>query len=145
MRLFFLQGFVLKLLENDEMKMWIRLGGPIINCNNFNAKFNLDDNIIVAFRFEDVYIFPKDYEFDESPYDWSDMQFFNATLESSRFIGITKRFYLTLDNGDRFISIKPGNFEENFIPGEKLLVAIHKDDIHVFQAPINLFHELSLT
>ncbi|MFX1557848.1 MAG: hypothetical protein ACFFC9_11395, partial [Promethearchaeota archaeon] len=141
----FLQGFVLKLFENNDMEVWIRLGGPIIKCNNIERKFNLDDNIIIAFRFEDVYLFPNNYEFEDSPYDWSNMQFFNAILESSRFIGITKRFYLSLDNGDKFISIKPGTFEENFVLGEELTVGIHKDDIHVFKAPIDLFHELSLT
>jgi len=36
----FLQGFVLKLLENDQMNIWIRLGGPKIICNNFNNRFN---------------------------------------------------------------------------------------------------------
>ncbi|MFW9937548.1 MAG: ABC transporter ATP-binding protein [Candidatus Thorarchaeota archaeon] len=141
----FLQGFVLKLFESNDMQVWIRLGGPIINCKNTERKFNLDDNIIIAFRFEDVYLFPNNYKFEDSPYDWSNMQFFNAILESSRFIGITKRFYLSLDNGDKFISIKPGTFEENFVLGEELTVGIHKDDIHVFKAPIDLFHELSLT
>jgi len=73
------------------------------------------------------------------------MRFFEATLETSRFIGATKRFYLTLDNEDKFISIKPGNFEENFLPGEKLIIGIHQDDIHVFKAPDNLIYELSLS
>ena len=141
----FLQGFVLKLLEEDEMQLWIRLGGPKIIGKNINQIFSLDDNIIIGFRYEDVYLFNEDYDFDKSPYDWSKMQFFKAILESSRFIGATKRFYLMLDTGDKFISIKPGNFEENFIIGENLLVGIHQDDIHVFKAPEKLFNELSLT
>jgi ABC-type Fe3+/spermidine/putrescine transport system ATPase subunit len=141
----FLQGFVLKLLENKKMNIWIRLGGPKIDCNNFNNKFNLDDNIIISFRFEDVYLLPLDYDFESSLYDWGKMQTFRAKLEASRFIGATKRFYLMLDNGDRFLSIKPGNFEENFIAGEDLIIGIHIDDIHVFKSPDNLFNELSLT
>ncbi|MFX1280287.1 MAG: ABC transporter ATP-binding protein [Promethearchaeota archaeon] len=141
----FLQGFVLKLLEGNKINIWIRLGGPKIDCNNFNNKFTLDDNIIISFRFEDVYLFPLDYDFENSPYDWTKMQTFQANLEASRFIGATKRFYLMLDNGDRFLSIKPGNFEENFIPGEDLLIGIHIDDIHVFKTPENLLKELSLT
>lgn len=141
----FLQGFVLKLLDNEKLNAWIRLGGPKIICNNFNNKFNLDDNIVIAFRFEDVYLFPLDYDFDSSPYDWSEMQIFKATLESSRFIGATKRFYLMLDNGDRFLSIKPGNFEENFITGGELIIGIHQNDMHLFPVPSNFFDELSLT
>ncbi|MFX1478841.1 MAG: ABC transporter ATP-binding protein [Promethearchaeota archaeon] len=141
----FLQGFVLKLLEDKNMKIWIRLGGPKIICNNFNNRFILDDNIVISFRFEDVYLFPLDYDFEKGLYDWSKMQFFKATLETSRFIGATKRFYLMLDNGDRFLSVKPGNFEENFIPGEELIVGIHQDDIHIFKSPDDLFKELSLT
>ena len=141
----FLQGFVLKLLDNEKLNAWIRLGGPKIICNNFNNKFNLDDNIVISFRFEDVYLFPLDYDFENSPYDWSEMQIFKAILESSRFIGATKRFYLMLDNGDRFLSIKPGNFEENFITGGELIIGIHQNDMHVFPVPSNLFDELSLT
>ena len=141
----FLQGFVLSLLENEEMKIWIRLGGPKIICNNLRSYYNLDDNIIISFRFEDVYLFPMDYQFEKSPYDWSKVQIFEAFLESSRFVGATKRFYLTLDNGDKFISVKPGTFEESFISGEKLTIGIHQDDIHVFKAPRDLFYELSLS
>lgn len=141
----FLQGFVVKELENEEMEIWMRLGGPKIKCNNFHHKFHLDDNIVIAFRYEDVYIFPKDYNFEKSPYDWSEMQFFTAKLESSRFIGATKRFYLRLDSGDKFLAIKPGTFEERFLPGEELTIAIHKNDIHVFNAPDDLMFELSLS
>lgn len=140
----FLQGFVLKTLE-EEMIIWIRLGGPQLKCNNFGNKFNLDDNVVISFRYEDVYLFPKDYDFQTSPYDWSKVQLFNAKLDSSRFIGATKRFYLTLDNGDKFLSIKPGNFEENFGLDESLIIGIHQDDIHVFKAPKNLLDEVSLT
>jgi len=141
----FLQGFVLKLLENEDMKIWIRLGGPKLNVNNKDHKFDLDDNIIISFRYEDVYLFPSDYNFEESPYDWSEMQFFDATLEFSRFIGATKRFYLTLENGDKFIAVKLGTFREDFEVGEKVIISIHKDDIHVFKSPENLLYELSLT
>ncbi len=141
----FLQGFVLKLLEDNKMNIWIRLGGPKIECINFNNKFNLDDNIVISFRYEDVYLFPLDYDFEGSPYDWTNMQNFRADLEASRFIGATKRFYLKLDNGDRFLSIKPGNFEESFTIGEEIIVGIHLNDIHVFKTPENLFNELSLT
>jgi ABC-type Fe3+/spermidine/putrescine transport system ATPase subunit len=141
----FLQGFVLKLIEEEKMEVWIRLGGPKLLCNNYNNKFNLDDNIVLGFRFEDVYLFPLDYNFESSPYDWSKMQLFNTILESARFIGSTKRFYLLLDNGDRFLSIKPGNFEENFVNGQELIIGIHQDDIHVFWTPENLIKELSLT
>ncbi|TFG16695.1 MAG: ABC transporter ATP-binding protein [Promethearchaeota archaeon] len=139
----FLQGFVLKELK-EKIEVWIRLGGPQIICNNFRDKFNLDDNIVIAFRYEDVYLFPLDYNFEENPHNWSRVQFFKATLETSRFTGATKRFYITLDSGDKFISIKPGTFEENFQDGENLIVGIHQDDIHVFKAPADLMHETSL-
>lgn len=141
----FLQGFVLKSLEDDKMIIWIRLGGPKITCNNFNNKFILDDNIVISFRYEDVYLFPLNYDFENSLYDWSKTQTFRVTLEAARFVGATKRFYLMLDNGDRFLSIKPGNFEENFIVGEEIIVGINIDDIHVFKSPEKLFAELSLT
>ena len=141
----FLRGFVLKLFEEEKMRVWIRLGGPKIICNNFNQKFNIDNNIVIAFRYEDVYLFDKNYNFEDSRYDWSKMQLFEADLDSSRFIGTTKRFYLTLDTGDKFLSVKPGNFEENFMEGEVVKVGIHQDDIHVFSAPEKLFKELSLT
>lgn len=141
----FLQGFVLKLLEDSKMEMWIRLGGPKIICNNLNLQFNLDDNIVIAFRFEDAYLFPKGYDFENSVYDWAGVQFFEAKLEASRFVGSTKRFYLSLDNGDKFLSIKPGSYEENFSPGEDLIVGVHIDDIHVFKAPSDLLYETSLS
>jgi ABC-type Fe3+/spermidine/putrescine transport system ATPase subunit len=141
----FLQGFVLKLLDNSNMRVWIRLGGPKINCHNEESKFTLDDNIVVAFRYEDAYLFETDYPFDDSKYDWSKMQFFNAKLETSRFIGETKRFYLKLDNGEDFSVVKSGTFKENFKEGQELIVGIHIDDIHTFKAPKDLLHELSLT
>lgn len=141
----FLQGFVLSLLDDEEIKIWVRLGGPKIICNNFRSQFKLDDNIVIAFRFEDVYLFPMNYEFDKSSYDWSKIQKFEAILESSRFVGATKRFYLSLDSGDKFISVKAGTFEENFIPGEKIIIGIHQDDIHIFNAPRDLLYELSLS
>lgn len=140
----FLQGFVIKALDNEIIDIWMRLGGPIIKCNNFRNRLVLDDNIVIAFRFEDVYLFQKEYDFNKSPYDWSEMQFFEANLVSSRFVGATKRFYLKLDTGDTFISVKPGTFEENFSVGERLIISIHKDDIHVFRAPEDLMHETSL-
>lgn len=140
----FLQGFVLKLVEDSFMKIWIRLGGPKILCNNKNSLFMLDDNIVIAFRFEDVYLFPQEYDFKDSSYDWSGMNFFQATLQTSRFIGSTKRFYLILDNGDTFQAIKPGNFEENFQDGERLIIGIHQNDIFVFPTPEDLIKELSL-
>ena len=141
----FLQGFVLKELDNNTMRIWIRLGGPKINCDKDNKDFDLDDNVVIGFRYEDVYLFSNDYNFEDSPYDWEKMQFFRAYLETSRFIGATKRFYLKLDSGDSFLSIKPGNFEEDFVPGEELTIGIHQNDIHVFKAPADLFHEISLT
>jgi ABC-type Fe3+/spermidine/putrescine transport system ATPase subunit len=141
----FLQGFVLSLLGGEKMRIWFRLGGPKILCNNFRTRFKLDDNIIISFRYEDVYLFPLNYDFTKSTYDWSKIQKFEAVLESSRFVGATKRFYLNLDNGDKFISVKAGTFEENFIPGEKLMIGIHQDDIHVFKAPMDLLYELSLS
>ena len=141
----FLQGFVLKLLENEEMQIRIRLGGPKMITYNAGNSFSLDDNIVIAFRYEDVYLFPEGYDFESSQYDWSKIQLYEATLDISRFIGATKRFYLTLDNEDKFISIKPGNFEENFMPGQKLVCGIHQDDIHVFKAPKNILFELSLS
>ncbi len=140
----FLQGFVLKLFEEEKMEVWIRLGGPRIICNNPNNKFKLDDNIIIGFRFEDVYIFPKDFNFDKSPHDWSHIQIFSAKLESSKFIGATKRFYLSLESGDKFISIKPGNFEENYQIGDELIIGIHRGDVHVFESPKDFLHEISL-
>ncbi|MBD3194203.1 MAG: ATP-binding cassette domain-containing protein [Candidatus Lokiarchaeota archaeon] len=141
----FLQGFVLKTLEEEKIEIWLRLGGPRLNCNNPENKFKLDDNIVVAFRCEDVYLFPKNYNFEDSKYDWSKMQFFKAKLNASRFIGETKRFYLELDNQDKFESIKSGTFEEDFNIGEELTIAIHQDDIRVFRMPEDLFNELSLT
>ncbi len=141
----FLQGFVLKLLDHDLMEIWIRLGGPKIICKNPDSRFNLDNNIVMAFRYEDVYLFPMDYDFENSPYDWSKMEFFTVTLESLRFIGETKRFNLSLENGDKFTSIKPGTFEENFIVGNQILVGIHQNDIHIFKAPSDLLYELSLS
>jgi ABC-type Fe3+/spermidine/putrescine transport system ATPase subunit len=141
----FIQGFVLKLLNDRKMRIWIRLGGPKINCHNKDCIFTLDDNVVLAFRYEDAYLFETDYAFDDSKYDWSKMQFFNAKLETSRFIGETKRFYLKLDNGEEFSVVKPGTFKEIFKEGEELIVGVHIDDTHTFKAPKDLLHELSLT
>ncbi|MFX1236458.1 MAG: ABC transporter ATP-binding protein [Promethearchaeota archaeon] len=140
----FLQGFVLKQFDENKMNVRLRLGGPTLRCNNDSNKFKLDNNVVIAFRYEDVYVFPEDYDFKSSPHEWDKIQIFKAKLETSRFIGATKRFYLILDSGDTFISIKPGTFEENFMPGQEVLVGIPEDDIHVFNAPKDLLHELSL-
>ncbi|MHA1340433.1 MAG: ABC transporter ATP-binding protein [Promethearchaeota archaeon] len=140
----FLEGFVLKIVGKEAMQVWLRMGGPKIYVNNFGNVFDLDDSVVIAFRYEDIYLFPEDYDFKNSPYDWYKMNFFKATLETSRFIGSTKRFYLELDTGDKFISIKPGTFEENFQPGDTLICGIHQNDIFPFAMPKNLLHELSL-
>ncbi|MFX1326889.1 MAG: ABC transporter ATP-binding protein [Promethearchaeota archaeon] len=141
----FLEAFVLKLINDEFIEVWVRLGGPRIICKNNRNIFNLDNNVTIAFRYEDVYLFPEDYDFKGSSYDWSKMNFFKAILETSRFIGSTKRFYLILDNGDRFSSVKPGNFEENFAVGKELIIGIHQDDLHIFRTPEDLLNELSLT
>ncbi|MBD3350884.1 MAG: ATP-binding cassette domain-containing protein [Candidatus Lokiarchaeota archaeon] len=140
----FLEGFILKLVDKEKMKVWVRLGGPKFLCNNLDEKFALDDNVVIAFRYEDVYLFPEDYDFEDSIYDWSKMNFFEAKLNYSRFIGSTKRFYLDLESGDSFIAIKQGNFEENFEVGDEIIVGIHQNDIYVFKTPENLLYELSL-
>lgn len=141
----FLQGYVLKLFDdNNKMNIKLRLGGPTLRCNNTSGSFDLDNNVVISFRYEDVYVFPEDYDFKSSPHEWDKIQIFKAKLESSRFIGATKRFYLVLDSGDTFISIKPGTFEESFVPGQELLIGIPEDDIHVFKAPKDLLHETSL-
>ena len=128
----FLEGFVLKVYEKEAMKVWIRMDGPKIYCNNRNMVFDLDDNVVVAFRYEDVYLFSLDYDLESSKYDWYKMNFFEATIESKRFIGSTKRYYLKLDTSDTFTAIKPGTFKEDFKPGDRVKVGIHQNDIHVF-------------
>lgn len=140
----FFEGSVFKNLGNDKYQIWIRLGGPKINCHSPFNYFDLDDHVVLAFRFEDVYLFPMDYNFKDSRYKWENMSFFEAKLEYSRFMGSTKRFYLKLDNDDKFIAIKPGTFEETFKPGDMIKIGIHIDDIFVFKAPEDLLYELSL-
>lgn len=139
----FLEGFVLKVYDN-AMKVWIRMGGPKIYCNNFNQKFLLDDNVVVGFRYEDVYLFPIDYDFEESKYDWYKMNFFKAKLNSIRFIGATKRYYLELETGENFTAIKSGSFKDDFDSGDEVFIGVHQNDIHVFKTPEDLLYELSL-
>jgi len=147
----FLEGFIYPDSRDDQYFIRLRIRGPKLYASKTRAKesdFQVDQRVLIAFRFEDVYVFPENFDFEDPRYEQTkaELIFVPARLVTMRFIGKTTRFIAELSNGDQVQAIKPGTFRHQLVPGDNILLGIHPEDIITFKPPEHeLANELALS
>lgn len=139
-----LEGYIVHLENNDEYTVKIRLGGPTFNILCKNQKFQLDENVILACRPEDIYLFPFNYDFKHSKANWEDIILTKSFIVEKYRTGKERRFIIEMDNSDILEIAKPEIFKYNFEIGEEIEVGIFEEDLRIFKYPKNLQKEMDL-
>ncbi|MCF2138930.1 MAG: ABC transporter ATP-binding protein [Candidatus Lokiarchaeota archaeon] len=139
-----LEGYVIHIDHPDVYHVKIRLGGPKLIINAPYSRFSLDENIIVAFRPEDVYLFPLGYDFENSQADWTGIFLTDAIIKSKFHTGKERRFIIEIDNGDEIEISKPETFKYRFCEGDNIQIGLFMDDVRLFKYPKNLQKEMDL-
>ena len=124
--------------------MKIRLGGPIYIIKSPNELFQLDENIIVALRAEDVYLFPLGYDYEGSRADWTGIVLTDGQVVEKFLTGKEKRYIVELDNGDKLSVAKPEVFQYKFDLNEYIRIGTFNEDLRLFKFPENLAQEMDL-
>ncbi|TFH30039.1 MAG: ABC transporter ATP-binding protein [Promethearchaeota archaeon] len=139
-----LEGYVTHIDPPDLYQVKIRLGGPKYTIFANYTRFFLDENVVIAFRPEDVYLFPLKYDYANSQADWTGIILSDATIISRYHTGKERRFIVELDNGDQIEVAKPETFKYRFTLPEQIQIGIFMEDIRIFKYPKNLTQEMDL-
>jgi ABC-type Fe3+/spermidine/putrescine transport system ATPase subunit len=139
-----LEGYVRHLLDRDNYEVKIRLGGPLYPVYNHEDRFVLDENVLVTCRYEDVYLFKKDYDYEGSEADWTGIILSSATVVDQFLTGKEKIYIIEMDNGDIIRARKLEIFQYEFENGEAIDIGLFKEDIRMMKYPKNLPKELEL-
>jgi ABC-type Fe3+/spermidine/putrescine transport system ATPase subunit len=140
----FLSGYISHIANIDDFSVKVRLGGPELPARSKTDRFALDENIILGLRYEDVYMFPLDYDFSSNEDLWHGINVFHTTLKEKFLTGKEKIFILELDTGDTLQANKPEVFRYKFNVGDTVKTGIFTDDLRIFKYPPNLQKELDL-
>lgn len=140
-----LEGYVVHINHPVNYMIKIRLGGPKFEIISEKTRFDLDENVVVAFRPEDVYLFPKNYDFEASKTDWNEITLFEAEVTEKFLTGKEQVFIIELDNGDTVKVVKPEVFKYEINVGDKISAGIFTiSDIRTYKYPKNLQKEMDL-
>lgn len=139
-----LEGYVIHVENPHDYHVKIRLGGPKYIIPAPYNRFDLDENVIIAFRPEDVYMFPPGYDFENSQADWEGIFLVEAKISSRFHTGKERRFIVEIDNGDEIQVAKPETFKYRFYEGDELQIGLFMDDVRIFKYPKNLQKEMDL-
>ncbi|MBN2157468.1 MAG: ABC transporter ATP-binding protein [Candidatus Lokiarchaeota archaeon] len=139
-----LEGYIRKVHLDDNYDVRIRLGGPTFTIHSSDKKFSLDENVIVSFRFEDVYLFPLQYDFEHSQANWTDIVVSDGEVLEKFLTGKDLRFIVELDNGDTLTVAKPEVFQYHFDLHEGVKIGFFNGDLRLFKYPENLSKEMDL-
>jgi ABC-type Fe3+/spermidine/putrescine transport system ATPase subunit len=142
-----LEGFISHRESNESYEVNTRLGGPKLLVKMPPATssfFELNEIIVIAFRYEDVYLFPLDYDLTQDKEEWVGINQFEGEIADYYLTGKEKAYVVQLDTGDTFQVWKPEVMRFQFKKGEKILVGIYPDEIHLFKYPLNLQKEVDL-
>jgi ABC-type Fe3+/spermidine/putrescine transport system ATPase subunit len=142
-----LEGYIRHIDGNDTYNVKIRLGGPhfiVKTYTNQPERFYLDENVVVAFRFEDVYLFPLSYDYTKYQDEWIGLNSFECEVKDSYLTGKELYFIIEMDTGDKIQVHKPEVFQYHFVKGEKIRVGVFTEEIRIFKYPVNLAKELDL-
>jgi ABC-type Fe3+/spermidine/putrescine transport system ATPase subunit len=139
-----LEGYVRRRIDADNYEIKIRLGGPEYQVTNVTQKFSLDENVIIAFRYENVYLFKTNYDFENSEADWTGIMLSNGTVKDKYLTGKEKFYIIEMDNGDTLKVRKPEIFQYDFDVGETIEFGMFSTDLLLIKYPSNLQKELEL-
>ena len=139
-----LEGYVTHIKESSHFFVKIRLGGPKFTIYSPKNDFKLDENVIVAFRPEDVYLFPFNKDFSKGYENWNDLIKSEGEILETFLTGKEKRFIVELDNGDSFAVAKPEVFRFDLKEGNKIIIGLFEEDLRLFKYPKNLHQEMDL-
>jgi ABC-type Fe3+/spermidine/putrescine transport system ATPase subunit len=139
-----LEGYIRHINSVLEYEVKVRLGGPKYPVTSRGERFELDENVILAFRFEDLYLFKKDYDYEGSEADWTGIILTAATILDQFLTGKEKIYIIELDNGDIIKALKPEIFQYEFENGEKIDIGLFQENIRIFKYPPNLQKEMDL-
>jgi ABC-type Fe3+/spermidine/putrescine transport system ATPase subunit len=138
-----LEGYVYHINYPDNYEVKIRLGGPKFLINSTKINYKLDENVIAAFRPENIYLSPKGYDFEKSKI-WEGINLFSAVVTEKFLTGKERVYLIELDNGDIITVAKPEVFQYDFDEGEEIIAGIFTEDLRLFPYPKNLQKELDL-
>jgi ABC-type Fe3+/spermidine/putrescine transport system ATPase subunit len=139
-----LEGYIRHVISNDEYEVKIRLGGPKYPVINTFEKFYLDETVILSFRFEDLYLFKKNYDYEGSEADWKGIILSSAKIIDQFLTGKEKMYIIEMDNGDIVRARKPETFQYEFGIEEEMLIGLFPQDINLMKYPHNLQKEMEL-
>lgn len=139
-----LEGYIREHLGRDEYLVKTRLGGPSFPVCSNRDRFYLDENVIVAVRCENVFLFKKNYDYEKSEADWEGINLAKAVVLEKFLTGKEKAFIIELDNGDIIRVLKPEVFQYDFEIGEEINCGLFKEDILLYKYPTNLIKEMDL-
>ncbi len=138
-----LEGYVSHINETN-FSVKVRLGGPKYVVSSEVGHFTLDEDVVLALRPENVYLFTKNYDYEGSQANWEGITLAEATVVEKYMTGKERRFIVELDNSDTLDVSKPEVFKYDFDVGEEISVGIFSDDIRIFKYPKNLQKEMDL-
>jgi ABC-type Fe3+/spermidine/putrescine transport system ATPase subunit len=139
-----LEGYIRKVHLDDYYDVKIRLGGPTFKIHSPHKKFLLDENVIVALRSEDVYLFSLDYDYENSRADWTGVVLSDGFVLDKFLTGKAKRYIVELDNGDTLSVAKPEVFQYDFNLNQDINIGVFNEDLRLFKYPDNLTKEMDL-
>ncbi len=142
-----LEGFISHRESNDHYQVNLRMGGPKLDVKmplSIPTYFNLDEGVVIAFRYENTYLFPNNYNLTQDSEEWFGINRFEGEITDIYLTGKEKVFQITLDTGNTFQVWKPEVMRFKFVKGEKVLIGIYPDDIRLFKYPVNLQKEIDL-
>lgn len=139
-----LEGYITHLEPPDVYRVKVRLGGPKYEVISTDHRFDLDENVVIAFRPEDVYLFPLDYDYANSQADWTGIYLTAGKIIGRYPTGKERRFTIEIDNGDTIEVAKPETFKYHFALQDEIKVGIFREDLRLFKYPKNLQQEMDL-
>ncbi|MHA1775776.1 MAG: glycerol-3-phosphate ABC transporter ATP-binding protein [Promethearchaeia archaeon] len=139
-----LEGYIIHIDHPNVYHVKIRLGGPKYTISAPYNRFSLDENVIITFRPEDVYMFPIGYDFENSQANWEGIFLADAKVVSKFHTGKERRFIIEIDNGDEIQIAKPETFKYRFSVGDEIQIGFFMEDVRIFKYPKNLQKEMDL-
>ncbi|WP_371802010.1 ABC transporter ATP-binding protein [Candidatus Lokiarchaeum ossiferum] len=138
-----LEGYVSH-VEGNTYSVKVRLGGPKYTVFSENTQFGLDENVVLACRPEDIYLFSMDYNYEASQANWEGIFLTDAVILEKYLTGKERRFIVELDNSDTLDVAKPEVFKYDFEVGDEIRVGIFSENLRIFKYPKNLQKEMDL-
>ncbi len=139
-----LEGYIYHIDHPDRYTVKVRLGGPKYEIINQGDRFKLDENVVIALRFEDVYIFPLDYDYKKNAELWEDLILYDGRIIEKFLTGKERMFVVEMDNGDKLTVKKRQILQLTFEINQRIKIGLFAEDLMLFKRPKSLADELAL-